>query len=168
MQPEPSLQIDAMILFLDFDGVLHPTWPCPADTAFREVPRLLSVIDDHPEVELVVSSSWRLLRDAPEWDAVPKALRARIVGHTPQLQRRVYREYPVGYQPEPLRYLEILRYLRNRKQPDRPWVALDDDARLFPADCPHLVLCRNEFGDEEECALRTRLQRSGRCWPPSV
>ncbi len=157
-----TLVPDAMILFLDFDGVLHPDWPCPDDVAFRETPRLLSVLDDHPGVELVVSSSWRLLRDSAEWDAVPAPLRARIVGHTPQLQRRTYSAYPVEYTPEPIRYMEILHYLKGRKLDGCPWVALDDDARLFPADCQNLILCRQGFGDEEEATLRRVLEDGGR------
>lgn len=57
--------------------------------------------------------------------------------------------------------MEILRYLKDTKQRERPWVALDDDARLFPADCPNLILCTNGFGDEEEEALRCRLEGVG-------
>lgn len=147
-----------MILFLDFDGVLHPTWPYPDDMAFREVPRLLAVLDDFPQIELVISSSWRLLRNSPDWDSVPEPLRARIVGHTPQVRRRIYAGYPVGYTPEPIRYLEIVRYLKSRKQADEPWVALDDDERLFPPGCPNLVLCRHGFGDPEEEVLRQKLR----------
>ena len=146
-----------MILFLDFDGVLHPTWPCPDDMAFREVPRLLAILDDFPQLELVISSSWRHLRNSPEWESVPECLRARIVGHTPELPRRIRRGYPVGYKPEPIRYLEIMRYLKSRRQPDELWVALDDDERLFPAGCPNLVLCQRGFGDPEETALRHKL-----------
>lgn len=149
-----------MILFLAFDGVLRPTWPCQEGTAFREVARLLAALEDHPPVEIVVTSSWRQLRHSSEWNDVPEALRARIVGHTPAISRRQYQVYPVGYKPEPIWYMEILLYLKNTKQSDRPWIAIDDDERLFPADCPNLVSCKHGFGDEEQAALRTQLQKS--------
>lgn len=152
-----------MILFLDFDGVLHPFFPAPdlpdsENAYFACWPRLLRILDDHPQVELVVSSSWRSI--SPEkWDAeVPESLKVRIAGKTPEIRRIVRKQYPVGYEPEPVRYLEILRYLKSTRQVGRPWVALDDDPRLFPANCPQLILCRDGFRVAEEAALRAALK----------
>lgn len=68
-----------MILFLDFDGVLHP-YPCKPEQAFSAAPRLLAVLDDFPHVDVVVSSSWRLLRHSRAWLDVPEALRERNHG----------------------------------------------------------------------------------------
>lgn len=51
-----------MILFLDFDGVLHPEYDgqaTPADVVFCHLPRFEAVMRDHPEVEIVISSMWR-------------------------------------------------------------------------------------------------------------
>ncbi|WP_205895069.1 HAD domain-containing protein [Metapseudomonas otitidis] len=51
-----------MILFLDFDGVLHPEYDgqaTPADVVFCHLPRFEAVMRDHPEVEIVISSTWR-------------------------------------------------------------------------------------------------------------
>ena len=42
-----------MILFLDFDGVLHPEYDrqaAPADVAFCHLPRFEAVMREHPEV----------------------------------------------------------------------------------------------------------------------
>lgn len=36
-------------------------------------------------------------------------------------------------------------------------MALDDDARLFPAGCPNLLLCERGFGEAEAIKLRTAL-----------
>lgn len=89
------------ILFLDFDGVLHPFFPAPdlpdAENAyFAYWPRLQGVLDDHPHVELVVSSSWRSI-SPDKWNAeVPASLKRRIVGKTPEIKRAVRRQYPVG------------------------------------------------------------------------
>lgn len=151
-----------MILFLDFDGVLHPFFPLPDRTDeenayFAYWPRLLAVLDDHPCVEIVVSSSWRLI--SPEkWHAeVPESLKQRIAGKTPEIVQKTRKQYPVGYMPEPIRYLEIQKYLRSTRQADGPWIALDDDPLLFPADCQNLIICQEGFGAAEEAVLRHRL-----------
>ncbi|AKU11643.1 hypothetical protein AzCIB_1747 [Azoarcus sp. CIB] len=150
-----------MILFLDFDCVLHPCFPLPdlldAENAyFSSWPRLLAVLEEFPHVAVVVSSSWRSI--TPErWAAeVPESLKARITGRTPEIKRPVRRQYPADYQPEPMRFLEIQQHLKSTRQLDRPWVALDDDPRLFPADCQNLILCREGFGEDEAAALRAR------------
>lgn len=41
------------------------------------------------------------------------------------IRRRERRVYPVGYVPEPIRHMEILRYLKDTNQQERPWVALE-------------------------------------------
>lgn len=51
-----------MILFLDFDGVLHPEYDgqaTPADIVFCHLPRFEGVMRDYPKVEIVISSMWR-------------------------------------------------------------------------------------------------------------
>ena len=46
-----------MILFLDFDGVLHPH---PNDGAqFTNAPRVWELLARHPEVSIVFSTGWR-------------------------------------------------------------------------------------------------------------
>ena len=81
-----------MILFLDFDGVLHP------DAVFLEkrrpvlradgnlfmwVPHLISAIEPYPEVQIVLSTSWVRARGfSRAKKALPKPLRDRIIGST--------------------------------------------------------------------------------------
>lgn len=53
-----------MLLFLDFDGVLHPFARLPDRPATESEPfvylaRLESVLREHPHVRLVISSDWR-------------------------------------------------------------------------------------------------------------
>jgi hypothetical protein len=36
-------------------------------------------------------------------------------------------------------------------------MALDDDAALFPAECPNLIVCDDGFGAREEASLRAAL-----------
>lgn len=144
----------APILFLDFDGVLHP-YPYKREQAFAAVPLLLAVLEDFPSVDVVVSSSWRLLRYSRAWLQVPEALRERITGHTPEIRRREHGMHTVALQP--LRQAEILRYLADSGGSERSWVALDDDERLFSPECPNLILCREGFGEAEAIKLRLRL-----------
>lgn len=144
----------ASVLFLDFDGVLHP-YPYKPGQAFAAVPRLLAVLDDFPSVEVVVSSSWRLVRYSRAWLEVPEALRKRIIGHTPEVRRREHGMH-MGTLP-PLRQAEILRYLADSGDSERSWVALDDDERLFSPECPNLILCTEGFGEAEAIKLRLRL-----------
>ena len=46
-----------MILFLDFDGVLHPE-PSLAKDAFCRLPLIEEILQDFPQVQIVVSSAW--------------------------------------------------------------------------------------------------------------
>lgn len=146
-----------MILFLDFDGVCHSFFLRLGDQ-FMFWPRIEAVLDEHPHVELVVSSSWRTI-SAEEWDdEVPESLRRRVVGRTPVISRPLRARYPLDYEPEPIRFWEIQRYLKTTRQMSRPWVALDDDETVFPPACPNLILCRDGFGEREERLLREALR----------
>ena len=81
-----------MILFLDFDGVLHPdeanlVHSRPVLRAegelFMWAPPLVNVLDDLPKVRIVQSTSWaRDLRFTRARDWLPEALRARVIGAT--------------------------------------------------------------------------------------
>lgn len=51
-----------MILFLDFDGVLHPLFTLPElspeeSRPFCYLPRFAAVLHDYPHVEVVISST---------------------------------------------------------------------------------------------------------------
>lgn len=53
---------NTMLLFLDFDGVLHPQYdgePTPVSELFCHLPRFESILQDFPSVEIVISSTWR-------------------------------------------------------------------------------------------------------------
>lgn len=47
-----------MIIFLDFDGVLHG-YDGTAKDLFRHAPRFSAVLRDHANIEVVISSDWR-------------------------------------------------------------------------------------------------------------
>ena len=54
------------------------------------------------------------------------------------------------------RYREILAYLGDS---GADWLAIDDDALLFPPGCAELILCADGFKYAEEIALRTALEK---------
>lgn len=143
-----------MIIFLDFDGVLHPVFPRrelpdEENQLFSYLPRLEGVLRDFPEIKIVISSSWRENRP---WENVIKAfsldIAARIIGATPVLKQK---EPPYLKHP---RHEEILDFLNQKNLTTAEWVALDDDPKIYPPDCQNLILCSDGFRDAEESTLR--------------
>lgn len=128
------------LLFLDFDGVLHPV---DASIFFTREEHLAKVLSDFPGVEIIISSAWRKthsLKNMREFFLTD--LRARIVGVTP-----VFKVGEANTMVTPgARFHEIQRYLAASGDPARPWIALDDDADGFPAGCADLVHCDPKFG----------------------
>lgn len=120
----------AALVFVDFDGVLHAE-DFDADL-FRYLPILESVLRDIPEVGVVLTTSWRMdhsflsLRDRFSRD-----LRHRVVAATPLLEEGM---------GDGGRWLEIQAFLLENHLSDAPFAILDDEARLFPAECDPLIL----------------------------
>ena len=79
----------------------------------------------------------------------PLEMRGLIIGATPLLENRFG---PGG------RQREIEAFLAQTKAGDDSlaWVALDDCARFFDADCPQLILVDGECGFGEADAQRLR------------
>jgi len=141
-----------MILFLDFDGVLHPLFTRPElppeeSWPFCYLPRLAAVLRDYPSVEIVISSTWRLQRDLEQLrEPFPDDLRPRVIGTTPHL----FDDERFG-----ARQREALHWLAHHR-PGSPWIALDDLRTCWPAD-DRLVWCDDGFREREEVELRLRL-----------
>lgn len=141
-----------MILFLDFDGVLHPfPTPSDADRLFCNLPRLEEVLRDFPEVQIVISSSWREERSLAELAAFfSPDIGSRVVGVLPVIAIGGLADMAV------VRYREIEQFLEAQGELAQ-WIAIDDDPALFPPECSRLLLCEDGFGVAEEQALRKRL-----------
>lgn len=146
-----------MILFLDFDGVLHPEYvgqATPADVVFCHLPRFEGVMRDHPKVDIVISSTWReqfpltalRARFSPD-------IAARIIGATPVTHRIDGKYTPAR------REGEILDWLRQAGREHEPWLALDDAAWQFQQHRDRLVACTGYVGLDAaaEAALREML-----------
>ena len=141
-----------MILFLDFDGVMHPF---NQTNLFCREESLARVLRDFPSVDVVISSSWREKHTLKNMLTFFLAyLRSRIVGVTPVIEIRDAVDVPG------VRLREIKKYLVDTGNQHRRWIALDDAPELFPPRCAELVLCdgNHGFGEAEEQTLRARLQ----------
>ena len=148
-----------MILFLDFDGVLHPMFPREdlkhaENQHFSYMPRLESVLRDFPHVDIVVSSDWRKMHTLEQLRGFfSPDIAQRIIGVTPAVERV---GVAVSY-AERVRHSEVLAWLDANGHAATPWLALDDDPENFPPPAP-LVLCADGFHDVEEAALRSMLR----------
>lgn len=128
------------IIFLDFDGVLHPD----GVGLFSQLPLFESFLSKMPEAEVVVSSTWREDHTLEELRRFfSPALRSRISGVTPSLDDG----YDLGG-----RQKEIQSYLttENINDNDCDWVALDDIALFFEDSCQRLVLTDSSKGFTEQ------------------
>ena len=79
---------ERILLFLDFDGVLHPQYEgqqqVPDEVAFCHLPRFEELLRDFPEVDVVISSAWRKQITLDELkNYFSEDIRTRIVGATP-------------------------------------------------------------------------------------
>lgn len=135
-----------MIVFLDFDGVLHPFGNRHA-RPFCDLPRFEAVMRDAPAASIVVTSTQREDQTLAQLRA-PFApdVAARVVGVTPALQLHSAADL-AG-----IRHREILAYLAAYPS-SGPWLAVDDDAALYPSGLPNLLLCEDGFSAREAAQL---------------
>lgn len=147
-----------MILFLDFDGVLHPD-PCYEEARlFENAPRLAAALEPFAEVAIVLSTSWRVQCTLPDLLLrLPEVLRERVLGVTPF----VIADVPARMLPY-RRQAECVQWLHGSGETSRPWLALDDRGSLFEPYCERLILCESQrgFGDETRVRLQSALTRA--------
>lgn len=141
-------------LFVDFDGVLHPTvlsrFDEPPESLatvfFGWLPALVGVLRSHPDVAVVVHSTWRYTHDADELRLLLGALGPQFAGATPKGPRFESIEWWLHMNPQ---------FADHR--------ILDDDAGEFPSPAPpELILCDPTTGVAAPAvlaALRTWLEQ---------
>lgn len=127
-----SRRFNAVILFLDLDGVLHGL----NGTPFSKRELLWQILRAAPSLDVVITSSWRerfSLAELAEFAAGGggEDLLHRFVGVTPILRdvRKAHRQ------------AEIIALLETHGQAETPWIALDDDPDLFEKNCQNLIRC---------------------------
>ena len=120
------------LLFLDFDGVLHPTHFAGESPFSRSALLEESLTLFSPKI--VVSSSWRFTHSIDK-------LRKMMPSHIAALVVGVTGPAVIGKHP---RFTEIQRYLQGMGPMD--WKALDDSYWEFPNPCPQLIRCNPNTG----------------------
>lgn len=157
-----------MILFLDFDGVLHPDAvyltrhgvelraECKL---FMWAPILEKLLAECPQIKVVLSTSWaRELGFSKAKKRLPESIKTRVIGAT-------WHSGDAAGWPDQIkwdalsRYEQIMRYCGRARVTD--WLALDDDDRGWPDDQRHhLLYCDPNTGlagldyDATKAALR--------------
>lgn len=128
-----------MILFLDFDGVLHPH--TRGEPVFSRLPLLWKVLRAAPQLEVVFTTTWRdefpmdyLIRCVTENGG--EDLRCRFTSATPNLEAE-------GFYGR--RDLEIQRW-RDTNFHTVPWLAIDDNVEIFGGAQPNLYVCDSNRG----------------------
>ena len=120
------------LIFLDFDGVLHPTHfagesPFSRAALLEETFNLLSP-------KIVISSSWRFTHNLEKLQkTLPTFISSLIIGATGAAV--------IGKHP---RFTEIQNYLQSYGSAD--WRALDDSYWEFPNPCTRLIRCNPNTG----------------------
>lgn len=130
-----------MILFLDFDGVLHPdaVYLRPngevelrsGGELFMWAPLLIEALSAHQNIRIVLSTSWaRNLGYYQARKALPTDIQNRVIGATwHSAMGRGWPDY-IAWDNQS-RYEQIAAWLA-RSQEQTSWVAIDDDADGWP------------------------------------
>jgi len=135
------------VLFLDFDGVLHPTHSV-SDAPFNRIDLLEEAISD-VSLDIVISSSWRFTHNLEKMQRIlPKSISNLIIGCTG--------DPVIGKHP---RFNEIQAFLISNGLSN--WKALDDSYWEFPTPCPQLIRCNPNTGITKKEVLQLKQWLSG-------
>ena len=119
------------LLFIDFDGVLHPVENSNLQGGhFCWLPILVKMLEQYDDVRVVVHSSWRYEYTDQELRGLLGPLGAALIGSAPRLHREN----------------AIESVLQSNKALLKSHLVLDDDAREFTSGKLNLVLCEPHLG----------------------
>jgi hypothetical protein len=148
-----------VILFLDFDGVLHPISDKERD--FSRLPKLWEILRSCPHVNVVLSTSWREIYTPAELfqfvtNGGGEDLLDRFIGINPLVLREAGSFYTGTYFR---RERECQLWLAGNGHQHRFWLALDDVADSFSPSCANLYLINEHTGltDEDVLAIVERI-----------
>jgi len=162
-----SLQ-PTQILYLDFDGVLHPAdvrryrrapairLEAPGHALFESCETLEQLLEPYPDVRVVLSTSWvRVFGFRNARSYLTPGLLSRVIGAT--FHKRYHHKEGFALQS---RFHQVMDDV-HRRQP-AAWLAVDDDAEGWPdANRCQLALTPKDFGLSAHAAqeeLRQRLR----------
>lgn len=139
------------ILFLDFDGVLHPEH-CHESKHFCFLPILEAALRQVSECRIVISSTWRLERPLEDLlRGFSRDIVGMIDGVTPRYCDLANVPHTlVGYQRE----AECHAWLWANGMPQCNWVALDDRSWLYRPFCRSLLLVDGRTGITQAAAVK--------------
>jgi len=121
------------IVYLDFDGVLHPTSLVTEGLLSRV--HLLEHLFENGCASIVISSSWRFTHSLSSLQAkLPSILAKSVIGMTG--------DAIIG---KHARYQEIINHVHTLEGPI-DWRALDDSYWEFPPYCQELIRCNPNTG----------------------
>ena len=136
-----------MILFLDFDGVLHPAYNAdghPDD--FGKLPLLESWLRDNSDINIVISSSWREILKMDELREIfSEDLRKRVIDKCPIIS--------INEQTNYYRHTEIMAWIKSANYSGL-WIALDDATHEFPPFFNRLIVCQKDKGIDESVIMK--------------
>ncbi len=127
---------DKRTIYLDFDGVLHPSI-CPPDEFFSCLPVLAPL--QSFDFDIVISSSWRFHYTQAELASWLGALGTKVIGQTGPAREGAH-----------ARWREICGHAEHHGI--SRWIAVDDSAFEFPrseASAGRLILCNAKTGITE-------------------
>lgn len=132
------------ILFLDFDGVLHP-FPLGLEANhFSQIKYLWKLLESHPALLVVITSTWRENHTFSELLNIVNSHGGekyvdRFIGITPILEDP--NNYVAGVRQD-----EIEQWLKNNIVGEVPYIILDDIEEYFHSHCKNLYLVDGSTG----------------------
>jgi len=141
------------VLFLDYDGVLHPNnvylerrRPVLRTDGelFMWSAHLIEALESYPHIKIVLSTSWaRVFGFERARNALAEPLRARVIGATWHSRMGKCRysgmRLPINWWDEASRFEQILRYVERARL--EHWVAVDDQGESWsPSYRDHLIV----------------------------
>lgn len=148
------------ILFLDFDGVLHPAsvylvgkvpmLKCddPALSLFCWAPLLEQALTPYPHIKIVLSTTWaKVFGHGVAKYYLPASLRERVIAGTERFQRNRYtRGQEIKTWAEKYGYYQ--------------WIAIDDDVYDWPRLLEDkLIACDEELGLSEKATYEALVKK---------
>jgi len=121
-----SVPSQHIVLYLDFDGVLHP---CMTET-FEKMHFLEEILSKCPHLYIVISSSWRTSATRTYLKSLfSQEYQSRLLGATDTL----FAKGTGGY----VRYEECSDFAFTHRI--KAFLIVDDDTKLFPPGCKQLI-----------------------------
>lgn len=150
-----------MMLYLDFDGPLHPDavyiassgqieLRAPGHRLFESMHLLETLLEPHPSIRIVLSTSWVFMKSfsfARRQLSAP--LQSRVLGAT--FHSREDRDSFARM----TRWQQIARDVARRRP--HAWIALDDDDFEWPEEHRHRLVKADEWNGLQDETCRTRL-----------